>query len=395
MSEPAGESILVVDDDEMNRDMLSRRLERAGYAVVLAKDGLEALERIAKQAFDLALLDVMMPGMDGLQVLERVRRTKSPSELPIIMATAKDASDDLVRALKLGANDYVTKPLDFPVVLARVQTQLSLKRARQELEAAHARMSQELEAAAKVQQALIPSGRPRIRGASFTWSYLPCTELAGDILDVFSLGDRQAGLYLLDVSGHGVASALLSVSVSKALSPRTAGSLLHDSQGPDCPQHRFLSPARVAARLNERFPMDSRTSQYFTFLYGVLDLEVKQFRYAAAGHPGPLQVPRSGTSLHHRSEGLPIGWFPNASYEEKVISLAPGDRLYFYSDGLPEAENREGSYFGAPRLAETLERLRNRTLEESVDALLAELRSWCGDKGPADDVSLVALELEL
>jgi sigma-B regulation protein RsbU (phosphoserine phosphatase) len=394
LSEASGEAILVVDDDEMNRDMLSRRLARSGYAVTLAKDGLEALQRIDEQPFDLVLLDVMMPGMDGLQVLEQVRRTKSRSELPIVMATAKDASDDLVHALKLGANDYVTKPLDFPVVLARVQTQLSLRKARKELEAAHERMRRELQAAAKVQQALIPSHRPRIRGASFTWSYLPCTELAGDILDVFSLGERQAGLYLLDVSGHGVASALLSVSVSRALSPRTAGSLLHDPHGPESPEQRYLSPARVAARLNERFPMDSRTGQYFTFLYGVLDLETNQLRYAAAGHPGPLQVPRAGSALHHKGEGLPIGWFPNASYEERIVSLAPGDRLYFYSDGLPEAESLEGSFFGAPRLAETLERLRDRSLEESVDALVGELRSWCGDKGPADDVSLVALELE-
>ena len=119
--------LLVVDDNEMNRDMLSRRLARLGHTVVTAEDGNAALERIAQEPYDLVLLDIMMPGIDGFEVLERLRQTHAPTELPVIMATAKDEREDIVKALKSGANDYVTKPLDFPVVAARVQTQLSLK----------------------------------------------------------------------------------------------------------------------------------------------------------------------------------------------------------------------------------------------------------------------------
>ncbi len=127
-------SLLVVDDSEMNRDMLTRRLVRRGYTVVAAENGRRALDMIATQAFDLIVLDIMMPGLSGLEVLEDLRQRYAPSELPVIMATAKDQSEDIVLALQLGANDYVTKPLDFPVVLARVQTQLSLKRAMQEIQ---------------------------------------------------------------------------------------------------------------------------------------------------------------------------------------------------------------------------------------------------------------------
>ncbi len=127
-------ALLVVDDSEMNRDMLTRRLVRRGYTVVAAENGRQALDMIAVQAFDLIVLDIMMPGLSGLEVLESLRQRYAPSELPVIMATAKDQSEDIVSALKLGANDYVTKPLDFPVVLARVQTQLSLKRAMQEIQ---------------------------------------------------------------------------------------------------------------------------------------------------------------------------------------------------------------------------------------------------------------------
>jgi adenylate cyclase len=127
-------SLLVVDDNEMNRDMLSRRLKAKGYAVDVAEDGQRALDKIGTGGFDLVLLDVMMPGLSGIDVLKRVRTTTAAAELPIIMATAKTQSEDIVEALKAGANDYVTKPLDFPVVLARVQGQLALKSAVEEVQ---------------------------------------------------------------------------------------------------------------------------------------------------------------------------------------------------------------------------------------------------------------------
>ena len=134
--------LLVVDDNEMNRDMLSRRLSRRGHTVVMADNGQKALELIEQQSFDVVLLDIMMPGISGIEVLEIIRRSYSASDLPVIMATAKADSEDVVAALKLGANDYVIKPLDFPIVLARVQAQLetyhhhkTLKERTQKLEA--------------------------------------------------------------------------------------------------------------------------------------------------------------------------------------------------------------------------------------------------------------------
>src|SRR5687768_16773752 len=129
--EPA--SLLVVDDNEMNRNMLSRRLEKKGYTVTIAEGGQQTLDLIEQNTFDLVLLDVMMPDINGLKVLETLRKTYSAIQLPIIMVTAKVQSQDIVEALKLGANDYVSKPVDFAVVLARIETQLSHKRAEEAL----------------------------------------------------------------------------------------------------------------------------------------------------------------------------------------------------------------------------------------------------------------------
>jgi class 3 adenylate cyclase len=133
--------LLLVDDDAANRDLLSRQLSRAGYQVTAVEDGTRALRAIEAEIFDLVLLDVLMPGMSGLEVLASIRKSRSVSDLPVIMATALGGSEDIVEALRLGSNDYVTKPFDMPVVLARVETQLSLRRAAQEIAA----LAQQLE----------------------------------------------------------------------------------------------------------------------------------------------------------------------------------------------------------------------------------------------------------
>jgi diguanylate cyclase (GGDEF)-like protein len=133
-------ALLVVDDDEMTRDMLARRLSRVGYTITTAADGSEALELVAGQQFDMVLLDIKMPGLTGFEVLERLRRTHSVSDLPVIMVTSADDSDSIVEALELGANDYLTKPIDFPVALARIRTQLLLRRMFVALEEAKAKL---------------------------------------------------------------------------------------------------------------------------------------------------------------------------------------------------------------------------------------------------------------
>ena len=213
MSDMQGK-LLVVDDNEMNRDMLSRRLSRRKHTVMTAENGQEALDMIERESFDVVLLDIMMPGISGIEVLKTLRQSYSSADLPIIMATAKSESEDMVEALKLGANDYVTKPLNFPVVLARVNTQLSLKKSQDALKSAHDRMKRDLEAAAQIQNKLLPHDLPESVTVSMAWKYHPCDELAGDFLNVFRVNEKEIALYIVDVMGHGVPAALFAFSVS-------------------------------------------------------------------------------------------------------------------------------------------------------------------------------------
>jgi phosphoserine phosphatase RsbU/P len=401
--------ILVVDDVEANRESLARRLARRGYAVELATGGRDALDRLAiDPPLDLVLLDIMMPDISGFEVLAEIRKTRSPAELPIVMATANDKSEDVVKAMGLGANDYVTKPLDFPVVLARVQTQLSLKRnvaqirvlelelgernvalerLNESLRAAAEKTLRDLELGARVQASMLPKESPSVEGLNFAWAFRPCEQLAGDALDICPLGRGVVGAYVLDVVGHGVASSLLSVAAMRAIGDgRSMDSMLVRADGTPTP------PAEVAERLNRAFPFNAETGQFFTFFYAIIDSIAGALRYVSAGHPGAILLSAAGGEPRLLNKNCtPIGI--GGVYEDHVVPFAVGDRVYFYSDGIDEAPRlSDGDRFGASRLIAALVARRSEPLQASLDALLGDLDVWREGRASHDDVTLLAIE---
>lgn len=384
--------ILVVDDNEMNRDMLSRRLARKGHTVQVAEDGRRALEIVQNEEFDLILLDIMMPGIDGYQVLEQIRQSKDAGILPIIMATAKDQSEDIVRALRLGANDYVTKPLDFPVVLARVETQLALKKAKESLAAAYAKMKKDARAAARFQHALLPTSQPDTGCTEFAWRYQPCDELGGDALNVFQIDDRHVCFYLLDVSGHGVPSALLAVTATRSLSLASDEASLITRPIEEPPGYTIADPADVAARLNELNPMASNDNHYFTMVFAILNIVSRQVRFVNAGHLSPILLLASGEAQFVDVPNFSIGMFPAVKFRDTKFIMPPGSRLYFYSDALAESANGRDEEFGKERLMLAAKSVRDRPLDEGLDAIIATVDEWQEDEDFDDDVSILALE---
>ncbi len=261
-----------------------------------------------------------------------------------------------------------------------------------EILAANERMKRELEAAAAVQQALLPTLPPRIEGVECAWLFKPSAELAGDQLNVIQLDDAQVALYLLDVCGHGVASALMAVAANLLLSRSLDNASPRSGEPPGSQVPAVTSPADIAMLLNRQFPRDKNGGQYLTLVYGVLNAKSGEFRYAAAGHPGPVIVRKNAPPIVlEEATGLPIGLFPT-SYEERSIQLFPGDRIYFYSDGITEAMDASGEEFGVQQLLLRLSELQTFPLDQTLKSLLECLENWRCQECLRDDVSVVALE---
>lgn len=268
----------------------------------------------------------------------------------------------------------------------------ALNEANQRLEAVNQRMARDLEAAAEIQRSLLPSSSPIAPGIAFSWCYRPCDELAGDIFNTRMLEEGQVALYVIDVSGHGVAAALFAVTLSRLLSSSRSESGLAKGDV-EAPQSNDLAPALLAEELNLRFPFDPHSRQYFTMLYGVLDTRTHQFRYVSAGHPGPIVVPRQGQPRDLSSSGFPVGLIQGATYQERVVDLQPGDRLFLITDGLVEAENTRREEFGMDRVLQQLRNSRDLSLTEATAQLVKQVESWCGDVRMQDDASVLACEV--
>lgn len=265
-------------------------------------------------------------------------------------------------------------------VTARRNAEEELRRAKEALET-------EVRLAARVQQSLLPPPEMNLPGLRVARAFHPCTDLAGDAMGVVPLPRGSVGLYLADVSGHGVGAALLSFTLNHLLSPSREGSLLVEVAG-DGPA--TVSPARLAGRLNRQFPME-KTRQYFTLVYGAYDGSEGRFRYVVAGHPSPFLLRRGEPPVELPGRGLPIGMIEGASYRDEAVTLAPGDRIYFYTDGVTEAQDASEVEFGSARLMAEIERTRERPLLEGLELLADAVRRWA-DGSPRDDVSLLAIE---
>jgi sigma-B regulation protein RsbU (phosphoserine phosphatase) len=265
-------------------------------------------------------------------------------------------------------------------VTARRVAEDGLRRSKEALE-------HDLRLAARVQQALLPPVEFETGALRVAHAFHPCDDLAGDAVGVVPLTRDRLAIYLLDVSGHGVGAALLSFTLTHLLSPAVGGALLTEDTGAG---PVVVPPALVAERLNRQFPMD-RTRQYFTLVYGVIDPLSGRFDYVTAGHPSPVMLPKEGAPYLVEGAGLPVGMLDDATYADATLTLGPGDRLYFYTDGAIEALNAGDVEFGHPRLVEAIVRRRALPLRAGLEAVAADVQAWCGGR-LMDDVSLLAVE---
>lgn len=383
----AGNPILIVDDDPNNRELLSRRLQREGFPVLVAENGLQAIELMEAHPVDLLLLDVMMPGMNGYQVLERMKADPSLREIPVIMVSGLNEIASVVRCIEMGAADYLTKPFDPVLLRARVGACLEKKQLRdqerrhyKEMKETQDRLAAELADAAQYVRSLLPLPVSGAVGAD--WRFIPSTNLGGDAFGYHWIDADHFAMYLVDVCGHGVGAALLSVTVMNVLRSQAL------------PGTDFRNPSAVLVSLNNTFQMADQGNKYFTIWYGVYDRSSRRITYSCGGHPPAVLVTGDRGVVHSVTRlgepGLMVGAFPFATYENASFEVTSRATLFIFSDGMYEVERHDGTMLDFDGFEHVLQRAV--ASESPGDAIFAEIRLLNASDAFDDDCSLVRIE---
>jgi sigma-B regulation protein RsbU (phosphoserine phosphatase) len=390
------ERILIVDDHEENRDLMAGILEEAGYATEQAAEGQEALRRAVNIRPDLILLDVRMPGLSGYEVCQILQLDPRIQDIPVIFLSAMGGQQDKIRGLEIGGVDYITKPFHRQEVLARVAVQLKVRRltkeildANRSLKEKQRRLDEDLRAAAGIQRSLLPQKLPVSEELAMAWKFLPSEVIGGDIFNVLRLDDSTLALYMIDVSGHGAPAALVTVSVAQALQPHTDGPLKRRTGRP--PYYQIRGPRKVLEFLEREYPLE-RFGMSFTILYALVDASTGRMTYSSAGHPPPVLLHGDGGLELLEKGGPMIGLQSGLPFAEGRMTLAPGDVLLLYTDGVLEMQNLDGAMYGLERLCGLLRGLAGQPVGAILDGVVGDLRAFGGNALLRDDVSLLGLE---
>ena len=378
------DEILVADDDPTSRRLLVRTLTNAGFQCQECGDGLETLKLVEAHAPCLLLLDFDMPGLNGEEVLKRLRASDDPAiaQLPAIMLTGHGGEESEVRCLEAGADDFVTKPINPAVLRARIETQLRLRSMRDqlqqqndELEAFRANTERDLAAARLTQQSLIPQKPPMLEGWDVAAVYRPVIQVGGDIYGWLRMRDGRTLFWIADATGHGASAALLTT---------LAKLLFHHGSV----EHKL--PSDIMQAVNTDFRSIFGARSFMTAMCVAVDPQTGRASVVGAGHP-PLLIARAdGKTEAVRSSAPPLGLLDSSHFPETNIDLACGDAFLLYTDGLYGAEDVYAANGTPVDLAPSVRP--GLSAHALLMRVVEQANAGNGDKPLPDDLAVVAVK---
>ncbi|MBP6678306.1 MAG: fused response regulator/phosphatase [Paracoccus sp.] len=395
--------VLLVDHSRAQRRTLAVQLIRAGYHVVEAENSDQAMAICLEQRPDIVIADWIIPGQSGLQFCRQFRDMQSDKYGYFILLTSRNDKKDIAEGLRAGADEFLTKPVSGAELLARLAASERILRMEQSLRNANAQLKQTLDQlretqaaidrdmreAQRLQQGLVRESHGSFGDFDLSLLMRPAGHIGGDLVGFFPINARRVGLFALDVSGHGIASALLSARLAALLSGATDHNIA--LRITDLGLYDARPPLEILHELNTLMITELRTDSYFTMVYADLDFLSGDVRLVQAGHPHPVLQRANGRIERIGQGGLPVGVFASAEYEEVMLTLQPGDRLFIASDGLTETEDPRGKALGEDGMEAILRT--NATLRG--DALLESI-CWSAahyaQGRRSDDVSAVLIE---
>ena len=365
--------VLIVDDVRANVDMLVEAL-RGDYKLSVALGGEAALRAVEKSPPDLLLLDIVMPELDGYEVCRRLRADPATRDLPVMFLSSLEDVKDKARGFELGANDYLTKPFEILEVKARVN---SLLKAKSYADAVKAAQERDLAIAREIQLGLLPSDFGA-RAAGTPWdvhaAIEPARHVGGDLFEVLRVSEDRMVVAVGDVCGKGIPAALF-----MAVAVTLLRTLARQCETPD----------EILRRLNDELEAQNPRAMFVTMV--CLDVRGGVITGANGGHDASLLVGSNGTRPVFASTGTVLGLFPDQQFTSETVEMAPGDTLVLSTDGVSEAANPAGAFFGDERLHACFAEAAGPTAAESVERLLGSVRAFAAGAPPSDDITILAL----
>ncbi|WP_245956760.1 PP2C family protein-serine/threonine phosphatase [Edaphovirga cremea] len=411
-SEAMEVTVLIVDDSKSYRYLMATSLTKWGFKVCEAEDGEHALRQLEQQPVHIVISDWEMPVMNGVDLCRAIRSRDFGHYIYVILVTARQSLEDMLTGMDAGADDFLSKPVNQSQLRARLHAaervlllENTLAARNEKISYAYRQIESDLQAAAKLQHSVLPAHNLVLEGFEADWMFLPSAYVSGDLLNYFSLDERHIAFFSVDVAGHGVSAAMLSLAVAREfMTGRISNQLLvsQNAAGECFP----VAPHQVVRELNQRFCMDNdEVFSYYTLIYGVINTTNGQGILCQAGHPTPFIIRAAGELCTVGLGGMPVGLFSDAEYEDCHFSLDIGDRLYLYSDGIIECENDQQELYGEQRLQQLLGEYRILPKSQVFDRVENALNIWRSrepenrqeqdiktTRSFNDDISLMAIE---
>jgi serine phosphatase RsbU (regulator of sigma subunit) len=383
--------ILIVDDEPFNVDYLEQELEELEYATVSACNGQEALEKVKSESPDLVLLDIMMPVMDGFEVLSRLKADRATRNLPVIVISANTDLKSVVRGIQMGAEDYLPKPFEDTLLRARISSSLEKKRLRDIEQLYMKSMEHELEIGRGIQKRFLPSSLPEIEGWEIAAYFKSAREVAGDFYDAFLLPDGNLVCVVGDVCDKGVGAALF-MTLFRSLVRVTAMTEFYNGGN----ETAFLRPAErlqhiVSFTNNYICETHWDANMFATLFVSIINPRDGKLTYANCGNERPVLGGAGKAATTIQATNPVVGIFSWAEYAIHETCLEKGDLLLIFTDGIPDARNEADLEFGK---APVLKRMSdcNQTATDMLGQVVADLQSFIGPAEQFDDITLLAIK---
>ena len=400
-------TLLVVDDSRMQRKIVSANLKRWGFTVFEAASGVEALEICKSETIDMVLSDWVMPEMDGLEFCEAFRKLPRERYGYFILLTSKSEKNEVARGLEIGADDFLSKPVNSAELRARItagrrvldmedkvhEQKAVVDETLSELQKVYDDINKDLIEAEKFQHSLMPETEHTFKNGRVSMMLQSSGHVGGDIAGFFSFHEDHLGVYSIDVSGHGISSALMTARLAAYFSAHNQGQnvaykLLEDGS------YGLQDPGKIAEILNDRLLQEIDTELYFTLAYTHVNLLTGVVDMVQAGHPHPVVFNAAGDVAFQGTGGPPIGLVPDVPFETVQFTLKPNDRLFLHSDGLTECQNRQDVLLDEDGLERILKKHSTGTGKELLADIVWELNEFTEGAPFGDDLSVILFEFD-